>query len=129
MRVTAIIIVILGLASLALGVLFISQSFSAEDEIAESIAPLPLDDVDSKYDDVKAQQSLMRASEGPAIQAGADPSAMYNYLTIQRTSLGLTRSQIGLVTFTRTSGIINIALGAGLILAGMAVLRKAQSEA
>ena len=124
MRVIAIIVMILGLASLALGVLFVTESFSAEDEIAESIAPLPLDDVDSRYEQVKEQQSAMRAMEEPAIQGGADPSAKYNYLTLKRTSLGLTRSQIGLASFTRTSGIINVVLGAGLILAGIGLLRK-----
>jgi len=129
MRAIGIIVLILGVAGLAFGVLFIPQSYSAEDEIAESIAPLPLDQVDSRYDEVKAQQSAMRAMEGPAIQSGADPSAMYNYLTIQRTSLGLTRSQIGLVSFTRTSGIINIILGVGLILAGIGLMRKGQSSA
>jgi hypothetical protein len=128
MRVIGIIVPILGVAGLAFGVMFIPQSFSAEDEIAESIAPLPLDQVDSRYDEVKAQQSAMRAMEGPAIQAGtAAPSATYNYLTIQRTSLGLTRSQIGLVSFTRTSGIINIILGLGLVLAGVGLLKKGQS--
>jgi len=129
MRVMAIIIVILGLASLVLGILFITEASSAEDEIAESIAPLPLDGVDSRYEDVKAQQSAMRAVEGPAIQSGADPSAMYNYLTIQRTSLGLTRSQIGLASLTRTSGIINIIVGLGLILAGVGLFKKSQSTA
>jgi hypothetical protein len=125
MRAISIIILILGVASLVFGVLFITESFSAEDEIAESIAPLALDDVDSRYETVKAQQEVMRAAEGPAIQAGtAMPSAMYNYLTIQRTSLGKTRSEIGLATFTRTSGIINIIIGAGLILAGVGLLKK-----
>ena len=124
MRVMAIIILILGLASLVLGILFVTEASSAEDEIAESIAPLPIGDVDSRYEEVKAQQSAMRTVEGPAIQAGADPSAKYNYLTIQRTSLGLTRSQIGLASLTRTSGIINIILGLGLILAGVGLFKK-----
>jgi hypothetical protein len=129
MRVIGIIVLILGVAGLAFGVMFIPQSYSAEDEIAESIDPLPLDQVDSRYEEVKAQQSAMRAMEGPAIQSGADPSAMYNYLTIQRTSLGLTRSQIGLASLTRTIGIINIILGVGLILAGIGLMRKGQSSA
>jgi hypothetical protein len=128
MRSIAVIVLILGVASLALGVLFITESFSAEDEIAESIAPLALDDVDSRYDAAKAKQMEIRAAEGPAIQAGtAAPSATYNYLTIQRTSLGLTRSEIGLASYVRTSGIINIIIGAGLILAGVGLLKKSSS--
>jgi hypothetical protein len=130
MRVIAIIIVILGVASLALGVLFVTEASSAEQEVADSIQPLKLSEVDAKYEAVKTQQTALRATEEPQIQAGqAAPSAMYNYLTIQRTSLGLTRSQIGLASFTRTSGIINVILGLGLILVGAGLLKKGQSEA
>ena len=42
MRVMAVIVVILGLASLVFGILFVTQAASAEQEIADSIAPLPL---------------------------------------------------------------------------------------
>jgi hypothetical protein len=128
MRVIAIIVMILGLASLAFGVVFIMQASSAEDEIAESIQPLKLADVDSRYEDVKARQTAIKMAEEPAIQAGqAEPSAMYNYLTIQRTGLGKTRGEIGMASFTRMSGIINAIVGAGLILAGVGLLRKASA--
>ena len=130
MRVMAIVILILGVASLALGVLFITEASSAEQEIADSIQPLKIAEVDARYEAVKANQMALRMTEEPQIQAGkAAPSAMYNYLTIQRTSLGLTRSQIGLASFTRTSGIINVILGAGLILAGVGLLKRSQSLA
>jgi hypothetical protein len=126
----AIVILILGVASLALGVLFITEASSAEKEIADSIQPLTISEVDAKYDAVKQAQMALRMTEEPQIQAGkAAPSAMYNYLTIQRTSLGLTRSQIGLASFTRTSGIINVILGLGLILAGVGLLKRRQSVA
>lgn len=128
MRVIAIIVMILGLASLAFGVVFIMQASSAEDEIAESIAPLKLADVDSRYEDVKAKQTALKMAEEPQIQAGkAEPSATYNYLTIQRTGLGKTRGEIGMASFTRMSGTINIIVGAGLILAGVGLLRKASA--
>ena len=65
------------------------------------------------------------ATEEPNIQAGrAAPSAMYNYLTIQRTSLGLARANIGLAGFTRTSGIIDVVVGLGLILVGLELFKK-----
>jgi len=128
MRVMAIVILILGVASLAFGVLFVTEASSAEQEIADSIQPLPIAEVDARYDAVKESQMALRMVEEPEIQAGkAAPSAMYNYLTIQRTALGLTRSQIGLVSFTRTSGIINVILGLGLILAGAGLLKKARA--
>jgi len=122
MRAIGIIVLILGVAGLAFGVLLIPQAYSAEDEIAESIAPLPLDQVDSQYDAVKAKYTQMKES-------GAPPSVEYNYLTVQKTGLGLTRSQIGLASLTRTIGMINIILGVGLVLAGIGLMRKGQSSA
>ncbi|HUT68763.1 MAG TPA: hypothetical protein VMW86_09505 [Dehalococcoidales bacterium] len=128
MRVMSVIVVLLGLASLVLGVLFITQAASAEQEVADTIAPLTLAELDAKYDAVKAKADAVRATEEPQIQAGqAMPSAMYNYLSVQRTSLGLCRTNIGVASFVRTTGIINIILGLGLVLAGMALLRKASS--
>jgi hypothetical protein len=128
MRVIAVIVVLLGLASLVLGVLFMTQASSAEQEVANSIAPLKLAELDAKYDAVKAKADAMKAAEEPQIQAGqAAPSAMYNYLSIQRTSLGLARANVGTASFVRTTGIINIILGLGLVLAGMALLRKASA--
>ena len=130
MRVMAIIILVLGVASLALGVMFITEASAAEQEIADSIQPLKISEVDGRYEQVKANQMTLRAAEEPQIQAQkAQPSSMYNYLTIQRTSLGLTRSEIGLVSFTRTTGIIDIVLGLGLILAGLGLFKKGQSAA
>jgi hypothetical protein len=55
------------------------------------------------------------------------PSAMYNYLSVQRTSLALARTNIGVANFVQTTGIINILLGLGLILAGLALLRRASA--
>jgi hypothetical protein len=52
---------------------------------------------------------------------------MYNYLTVQRTGLGLARANIGLVGFIRMAGIINIILGVGLVLVGVAAPAKAKA--
>jgi hypothetical protein len=130
MRVSAIIIALLGLVSLIFGIIFIIEAGSAEKEIADSIQPLKIAEVDAKYEAAKIKQMALKAAEEPEIQAGkAAPSAMYNYLTIQRTSLGLTRSQIGLASLTRISGIIDIIVGLGLILAGWGLFKKGQSIA
>ena len=126
MRVIAVIIMLLGLASLALGVLFIMGSIDAEDEVAESIQPLPLAQLDAQYDAVKAKHAQIKAAEEPQIQAGqAQPSAMYNYLTIQRTALGLARTNVGVAQSAMTGGIVNAVLGVGLLLTGIAIFRKA----
>lgn len=122
MRVIAIVVVILGLASLVLGVLFITQANSGKQEVGDSIAPLPLDQLDAQYDTVKTQYEQMKA-------AGTPPGIEYNYLIIQKTGLGLARSQIGTANFVQTTGIINIIVGLGLVLVGFGILRKVQSEA
>ena len=124
-RIIATIIVVLGIASLVLGVIFITQAASGKQTIADNIQPLPISEVDARYEQVKAQHMALMAIEQPGIQAGtAMPSSMYNYLTVQRTSLGLTRSNIGITKSIRTNGIIDIILGAGLILAGSVLYKQ-----
>jgi hypothetical protein len=117
MRIISIIVIILGLASIVFGVLYITQASSAENEIAESIAPLPLDQLDTQYDTVKAQYEQMKA-------AGAQPGTDFNYLTIQKTGLGLARANVGTAQSVRMNGIIDIILGLGLGLVGIVLMRK-----
>ncbi len=129
-RWSAIVVAVIGVVSLVFGIIFIIQAGSAEQEIADEIQPLTIAEVDAKYDAVKAQQQAQAATEEPGIQARtAAPSTTYNYLTVQRTSLGLARTNIGLAGFVRTSGIIGIIVGLGLILAGVGLFKKSRSEA
>jgi len=121
----ALIIIAAGAISLVFGIVFIVQAGSGRQQIADDIAPLTLDQVDAKYDDVVVKYNAMRNAEEPKIQAGtAAPSAMYNYLAIQRTSLGLARTSKGVADFTKTTGIIDIILGVGFLLAGMVLMQK-----
>ena len=130
MRAIAVIIIILGLASLVFGILFTTQSVSARQEVADSIAPLTLDELDAKYDAVKEKQTAMKMAEEPGIQAGqAQPSATYNYLTIQKTGLGLARANVGTADAIMMYGLIDIIVGLGLVLTGIGMLRKLQGEA
>ena len=122
MRAIAVIIIILGLASLVFGILFTTQSGTARQEVADSIDPLPLDQLDDRYDQVKAQYKQMRDS-------GAQPSAEYNYLAVQKTGLGLARANVGTARAIMLYGLIDIIVGLGLVLTGVAMLRKLQSEA
>lgn len=121
MRAIAVIIIILGLASLVFGILFTTQSVTARQEVADSIDPLPLDQLDAQYDTVKAQYDQMR-------QAGTQPSVEYNYVAVQKTGLGLARSNIGTANAILLYGLIDIIVGLGLALTGIALLRKLQSE-
>jgi hypothetical protein len=124
-RVSAIAVIVLGVACLVFGIMFITQAKSAEQEIASEIQPLKIAEVDAKYDAVKTQQMALAMTEEPNIQAGkAAPSDMYNYLTVQRTSLGVAMANIGVAGFVRTSGIIDVIIGVGLILAGPGLFKK-----
>jgi len=129
-RWSAIVVAVLGVVGLVFGIIFITQASSSEKEVAESIQPVTLTELDAKYEAVKTSQMAIRAAEEPNIQAGtAAPSAMYNYLTIQRTALGLARTNVGLAGFVRTSGIIDIIVGLGLILAGVGLFKKGRGAA
>ena len=94
-----------------------TQASTAENEIAESIAPLPLNQLDAQYDTVKAQYEQMK-------DAGVQHSTDFNYLTIQKTGLGLARANAGTAQSVRLIGIIDIILGLGLGLSGLGLLRK-----
>jgi hypothetical protein len=125
MRVIAVIIILLGLASVVLGILFFPQASSGEKEIADSVVPLTLDQVSDKYDAVSAAFNKVMAAEEPLIQANkAQPSALYNYLSAQRALLGLAKANMGTIKATRTNGVIDIIAGAGLVLTGFVILRK-----
>lgn len=129
-RWSAIVIAVLGVVCLVFGIIFITQAGSAEQEIASELQPLEISEVDAKYEEVKTNQTALARNEEPNIQAGtAAPSPMYNYLTVQRTSLGLARANIGLAGSVRTNGIIDIIIGLSLILAGIGLFKKGQSVA
>jgi hypothetical protein len=130
MRALAVIVIILGLAALVFGILFIPQASSAEQEIADSVAPLTLDQVDAKYDAVAVKYDALKAAEEPQIQAKtAAPTINYVYLSAQRALLGLAKSNIGTAKFVRLNGLIDILVGLGLVLSGLVLLRKSQSAA
>jgi hypothetical protein len=130
MRVIAIIIAILGLAVFVYGILFVAQSGTAKQEVANEITPLTLDQVNPQYDKVTAAFDKLMAAEEPQIQAGkAQPSQTYAYLSGQRALLGLAKSNIGLAKFVMMSGTVDILLGLGMFLAGIWAMRKSMSAA
>jgi hypothetical protein len=125
MRVFGIIVLILGLVGLVIGIVFLPMANSAQNEIAVQTAPIPLDQINAKYDAVTILFNTQMATEEPAIQAHtALPSAYYAYLSGQRALLGLAKSNIATVTLVRYLGIVCIALGAGLAVSGVALIMK-----
>ncbi len=118
MRILSLVTIILGIAAIAFGVLFVFQANAGNTEIADSIAPLPLDQVASKYDEV----SLMVKNVPQT-----DPS--YLMIAGQRTSLGLAKANIGNVKAVRMNGFVNIGVGLALVLGGVVLYRKSGAQA
>jgi hypothetical protein len=126
MRVLGILVILLGLVGVVFGILFLPMANSADQEIADSIAPLTFDQVNPKYDAVSAAYDAQKALEEPQIQAGeAAPSSYYAYLSAQRGLLGLAKANIGTAKLVRYLGILSVCIGAGVAVAGFMILRKA----
>ena len=120
MRIIGAIVIILGLAVLVLGIIFVIEGADGRQQVADSIAPVPLEDLDDTYDMIKAQYQQAEAS-------GQVPAADLNALANKKTGLGLARANKGTATHAMASGIVDICIGAGLVLAGLGLLRKSQA--
>ena len=124
-RVFGMVVAIIGVACLVFGIIFILQSNTGKQTVADEIKPLASSELNAKYDTVKAKQLQVMAAEEPKIQAGqAAPSVTYDYLSAQRALLGLAKSNTMLSGFVMMSGLVDIILGIGLILAGMTLFMK-----
>jgi basic membrane lipoprotein Med (substrate-binding protein (PBP1-ABC) superfamily) len=124
-RFIGMVVALIGIATLVFGIIFIIQSNTGKQTVADEVKPIALSDVNPKYDAVSASQTQLMAAEEPKIQAGqAQPSAMYNYLSAQRALLGLAKANIGLTGFVMMSGTVDIILGIALILMGMILFMK-----
>jgi hypothetical protein len=113
-RLIGMVIALIGVVSLVFGIIFIIQSGSGKQEVIDELKPVVLSELNAKYDGVKAAI----AAEQPA------PAVKYDYLLAQRALLGLAKSNVGLTNFVMMSGIVDIILGLGLILAGTALCKK-----
>jgi ABC-type dipeptide/oligopeptide/nickel transport system permease component len=117
MRILALLVVILGIATLVFGIMFIPQASSAKQEVVDSLSTgVTLDNLDAKYDQVFA---LVKSTQPN------DP--LYLTYFAQRTSLGLARANVGIAKMANTVGIVDIILGVGLVFGGCALMmRKSQ---
>ena len=128
-RVMAIFIGILGIAVLVFGAIFIVRAGSGEQQISDEIQPLKLAEVNARYDAVKAKQLEMAKVEEPQIQAGKSaPSAMYNYLSVQKSTLGVVKANITLAGAVRMLGIMSLIAGLGLLFAAAVLFRKGRAN-
>jgi hypothetical protein len=128
MRAIALVIAVIGVFTLAFGVVFISQAASAERTISEQLQsglqPLAIADVQAAYDKATTQMMQMKESELQQLSTGKAVSANYLNVVNQRTALGLSRSNLGIAQATRMNGIINVVVGFSLILAGLVFLSR-----
>ena len=124
-RFYGIIIALIGVAILAMGIVFEFQAATAKQTVADESAPIALADLNAKYDAVKAGQQQYMAKEEPGIQAKtSQPSVVYDYYSAQRALLGLAKSNIATAKFVMMSATVDIVLGIGLILTGMVLYMK-----
>jgi hypothetical protein len=89
-RILAAAIFILGLVGIVFGAMFFPQAASGRSEVEAAVAPVPLDQVNAKFDDVSAKYTQMMAVIEPAIKtnkATASDMDMYNYLGQHRALL------------------------------------------
>ena len=69
MRLFSIFVSLIGVITLVFGVVFITQAGSSEQEVAASIQPVTLEELEGKNETVKTQQMAMRAAEEPQIRS------------------------------------------------------------
>ncbi|MDD4874006.1 MAG: hypothetical protein PHE15_03410 [Dehalococcoidales bacterium] len=125
-----LVVAVIGIVCIVAGTMFIMQANSKQQEIAGEIAPLTIEQVDAKYEAVKAAQITYATAEEPKIQAGqAAPSVMYDYLSAQRALLGLAKSNLDVVEFVRYIGILNIIIGVGFLFVFAGLCRRNQCNA
>lgn len=114
---SALFIAIVGVVCIVFGIMFIIEAGNAEQRILDEITPLNL-----AIGDVNTAYGQASAALGQAMQSG-DPEAIQN-ATLQKTSLGLAKSNIGTINFVKNTAILEIILGAGLVLASAGLFKQ-----
>lgn len=117
LKLSALSIAIVGVVCIVFGVMFIVQAGNAEQKVLDEIVPLNLE-----ISEINAAYGQASAALGQAMQSG-DPEVIQN-ATLQKTSLGLIKSSVGTIKITKNIGILQIILGAGLVLASVGLSRR-----
>lgn len=137
MKVVSIIVVILGLASLVMGIIFISQAGSAKSKVMDMIigenapnfqykegklVPQPDNLIDTGKEIEQSAEALRsyRWAMGKPVNLQNQPQV--NFLAFE-TGLNLATSNLGLARIIQLIGIVNIVLGLAFVLSGLAICR------
>ena len=114
---SAVIMAIVGIACLVFGVMSIIEAGNAEQKVADELEPAGI-----AICDVHAAYGQASAALGQAMQSG-DQETIQN-ATLQKTSLGLAKANVSTIKFVRNTGILEIVLGAGLVLASVGLFKQ-----
>ncbi len=116
-KLSAISIAIVGVVAIVFGIMGIMEAGKAEDKVAEELAPAGIE-----ICDVNAAYGAASAAVGQAMMSG-DQETIQDAL-IQKSSLGLAKSNVGTIKFLRNTAILEIIAGAGFVLAGVGLFMK-----
>lgn len=111
---SALFIAIVGIVCIVFGVMGIIGAGDSEQEVADELAPVTISALDATYDQISAAYSAVRGTDTP------EESVFLG----KKTSLGLARSNLGTISFVRNTAILEIILGAGLVLASIGLFKQ-----
>jgi hypothetical protein len=114
LKMSAITIAIVGIVLIVFGILGIVGAGNSEQEVADELAPVTLATLDDTYDQITAAYTPLRGTDSP----------QESVLLGKKTSLGLARSNVGTIEFVRNTSILEIILGAGLVLASAGLFKR-----
>ena len=111
---SALSIAIVGVVCIVFGIMGIIEAGNAEQKVADEIEPLQISEVNATYGQVSAAYKAVKGTGTPEESA---------YL-LNKTSLGLAKSNIGTIKFLRNTAILEIVLGAGLVFASAGLFKR-----
>ena len=105
-KISAYLVALIGVAAIIFGVLFLMGAGDSQDVLAGELAPVTISQVDATYDQVSA---------------GVKANPQDVSLALKKASLGLAKSNLGLIDFVRKSSYLTIAMGVGMVLIGLSM--------
>ncbi len=114
LKMSALSIAIVGVVAIVFGIMGIMEAGKAEGKVADEIAPMAISEVNANYGMISAAYSAVKGTNTPEESA---------YL-LQKTSLGLAKSNIGTIKFLKNTAILEIIAGAGFVLVGVGLFKR-----
>ena len=129
-RVTAIIMLVLGVTGLAFGIVLIVCANSVHDgtvaELEKDHSPTTIGELRDLREDLSATRRAFFAAFGPAAYNPADPAQQTGYnLIIMEKGVGISLTNLSRANMYQFAGIGILALGVGLATAGVVQYKMA----